>query len=552
MTTRPVGPEEEHLLEAQVIERREQSALTITRYVAWATAVFAVFLVVVWLIFRQYTQLLAIGAIDLHLAAAASLYPRFHRKGYSRAGILYFLASILAVVFGGMLVMPDATLAVTIGYVLIIILSNMLLDDRSARGMGICLILAFTVDVVLVSFWAPDWFPPLQMTPGLTAAIIAINTFALFATAVIIHNILTSQEDLFRQFQRANLAIERRAEAEQQRRERLQSTVQEYVTYMAEVGRGNLSARLPLTGDQDRNDPLVTLGHNLNEMTASLQGMIAQIRGAVGDLNAAASEILAATTQQATGANEQSAAITQMTTTVDEVKTIAEQLVARAQEVTGIAQRTVNVSLSGRRSIEETIAGMSQTKERVERIAESILAVSEQTRQIAEIIATVDNIAAQSNMLALNASVEAARAGEHGKGFAVVAAEVRTLAEQSRKATMTVKDILSEIQSGINATVIATEEGTKRADAGVKLTAQTQEVIDQLDSVIQESAHAATQIVASGHQQASGMEQVAVAMQNINQATMQNVSSTRQAERAAENLNHLAHSLAETVEQYRL
>jgi len=552
MTTRPVGPEEEHLFEAQVIERREQSALTITRYVAWATAVFALFLGAVWLVFRQYTQLLAIGAIDLHLAAAASLYPYFRRQGHSRAGIVYFLVSILAVVFVGMVVMPDAILAVTIGYVLVITLSNMLLDNRASRWMGACLVLAFTTDVVLISFWTPAWFPQLQMTTGLTAAIIAINTFALLATAVIIYNILTSQEDLFRQFQRANWAIEQRAVAEQQRGELLQATVQEYVTYMAEVGRGNLSARLTLDGQEGEKDPLTTLGYNLNEMTASLQGMIMQIHDAVGDLNAAATEILAATTQQATGANEQSAAISQMTTTVDEVKTIAEQLVTRAQEVTTIAQRTVNVSLSGRRSIKETITGMSQTKDRVERIAESILAVSEQTQQIGEIVSAVDNIASQSNMLALNASVEAARAGEHGKGFAVVAAEVRTLAEKSRKATMTIKDILSEIQSGINATVIATEEGSKRADAGVQLTEQTQEVIDQLDSVIQESAHAATQIAASGHQQASGMEQVAIAMQNINQATTQNLNSTRQAERAAENLNQLAHVLSETVEQYRL
>lgn len=195
---------------------------------------------------------------------------------------------------------------------------------------------------------------------------------------------------------------------------------------------------------------------------------------------------------------------------------------------------------------------MSRIKDRVEEIARSILAVSEQTQQIGEIISSVSKIAAQSNLLALNKSVEAVRAGERGRGFAVVAAEVRTLAEQSREATAKIKGILSEIRSGINATVMATEEGTKGVDAGVKLTAQTQDVIAQLGNVIQESAQAATQMVASGHQQASGMDQVATAMQNINQATMQNLGSTRQAERAAENLNQLARGLSKTVDQYRL
>jgi len=154
--------------------------------------------------------------------------------------------------------------------------------------------------------------------------------------------------------------------------------------------------------------------------------------------------------------------------------------------------------------------------------------------------------------LALNASVEAARAGEHGKGFAVVAAEVRNLAEQSRQATAQVKAILSDIQNGINSTVMATEEGTKVVDLGGQLAAQTAEVIAQLAGVIDESAQAAMQMVASGRQQASGVEQIALAMQNINQATVQSLASTRQAEKAAQDLNELARTLTGTVEQYQL
>jgi len=201
--------------------------------------------------------------------------------------------------------------------------------------------------------------------------------------------------------------------------------------------------------------------------------------------------------------------------------------------------------------VQETIESMGQIKGRVEGIAENILALSEQTQQIGEIIATVNELASQSNMLALNAAVEAARAGEHGKGFAVVAAEVRNLAEQSKEATGQVRAILSDIQRATNATVMATEEGTKGVDEGIQLAARTREAIDRLSEVIDESARAAMQMVAGGQQQASGVEQIALAMQNIHQATVQSLASTRQTEKAAQDLNELSRRLTETVDQYR-
>ncbi len=294
------------------------------------------------------------------------------------------------------------------------------------------------------------------------------------------------------------------------------------------------------------------LKRNLNRLSARVREMLSSITEAANNLSSASAEILAATTQQASTASEQSASISETTTTVDEVKTISEQSIDRAQEVVDASQRTVEVSRSGRESVNYTIDSMSQIKQRVEGIAENILALSGQAQQIGEITATVNDIASQSKVLALNASVEAARAGEHGKGFAVVAVEVRNLAEQSRQATAQVKSILSEIQNAINATVMATEEGTKVVEQGAMLAGQTQEVIEQLATVIEESAQAATQVMAGGRQQSSGVEQVATAMQNINQAMTQSMASTRQAEKAAQNLNELARSLTETVEQYQL
>lgn len=344
-------------------------------------------------------------------------------------------------------------------------------------------------------------------------------------------------------------SLRQRVSAEQEARQYLEQTVDNYLAFIQQVAAGDLTARLSLNG---KDDAMTTLGWNLNGMVESLGQMTDQIREATGNISSAAAEILAATSQQASGANEQSAAISQTSTTIDEVKTIVEQSFAKAQSVAERAQQTQNISHTGQQAVTNTVDSMNQIKERVEGIAENILALSEQTQQIGEITSTVNDIASQSNLLALNASVEAARAGEHGKGFAVVAVEVRNLAEQSKQATAEVKGILNEIQRATNATVMAMEEGTKGVDAGVQLTSQTGKTIQQLASSIAESASAAQQIVASAQQQTTGIEQIALAIKNINQATLQNLASTRQAEKSAQDLSSVARQLEAVVARYKL
>ncbi len=332
-------------------------------------------------------------------------------------------------------------------------------------------------------------------------------------------------------------------------KETVEKTVNEYNQFIEQVAQGDLTARLHVNGS---DDDLSVLGHNLNGMAESLAKITNQIRDASGNISVGAAEILAATSQQASSAAENSSAISQTTTTIDEVRAIAEQAFQKAQIVAEQAQHTREISQVGQESVSETIVSMDQITELVEGIAENILALSEQTQQIGEITATVNDIASQSNLLALNASVEAARAGEHGKGFAVVAVEVRNLAEQSKQATAQVKAILNEIQRATNAAVMATEEGSKGVEVGVSLTGKTGETIEQLASSISDSANAAQQIVASAQQQMTGMEQIALAMQNINQATVQNLSSTRQVEISAQELTTLAQQMEAIVARYKL
>lgn len=277
------------------------------------------------------------------------------------------------------------------------------------------------------------------------------------------------------------------------------------------------------------------------------RSIIRPLRETIGTLASASSEILAATTQQASGTAEEAAAVQQTSTTVDEVKQTAQVSAQKARAVTDAVQRTTQASQDGRRGVEESVKGMQETKARMEAIAERILALSEQGQAIGEIIATVNDLAEQSNLLAVNAAIEAAKAGEAGKGFAVVAAEVKGLAEQSKQATAQVRGILNDIQRATQAAVMAAEQGVKASEVGVGVAAKAGEAIRLLTDSLTESAQAAQQILVSAQQQAAGVDQVALAMQNIQQASTQNMASTRQVERAAQALNALAGRLRALV-----
>jgi methyl-accepting chemotaxis protein len=552
MATAALSIEDQRTVDRLVHERRVQFAFRSSRLIAWASVLVAAIIASTWLFFRQYVQTLLVAGFTLIIAVGGGLFYWFQSQGKDTVAIRTLLQAILLGIVGIPLFVPSLLPCVTMGYTLIILLGYLLLEPRSSRWLSAGCVLAFAANATVPNLWQPQWFPPLPATTGWILNAVA-GAFGLAGDALILRQIGEEQDGSFRQAQEAKLQLKNQADGEVEKRARLQTMVEKYGRFMERVATGDLTARLSLDADgQERRDPLVALGRRLNDTVASLQEMTMGIRDAANGLGSAAAEIQAATSQQSASATQQSTAVVQATATIDEIRTIAEQTAQRAQSVADFTQRTTKVAQAGQQAVTNTVEGMARVKGRVDAIAHEILALSEKAQSIGQIVSTVNEIAAQSNMLALNAAVEAARAGEAGKGFSVVAGEVRSLAEQSRAATEGVKEILSEIQSGVNTSVMATEEGMKQTELGSSLASEAGESIRKLGEAVTASTQSALQIVAAAGQQLTGMEQIALAVQSMDQATTQTLAGAQQAERAATDLNVLAGRLREMVEQYRL
>lgn len=332
-----------------------------------------------------------------------------------------------------------------------------------------------------------------------------------------------------------------------QLRERCEQYIERQRAFLAE-GRAGVSTAVSRASILMVSVSLFALVVGLTLAFLVTRAITRKLREGVAQISSATAEILATTTQVASGAAETATSVNETTATVEEAKQTAHASAQKAKYVLDSAQKSAQVSQKGKASVTQTVEGMNRIREQMEDVAESIARLSEQSQAIGEIIGTVNDLADQSNLLAVNAAIEAAKAGEHGKGFAVVAQEVKSLAEQSKQATTQVRGILSDVQKATNAAVLATEQGTKAVESGVKLSADSSESIQILAESIGEFSQVATQIVASVQQQLAGMDQIALAMGNIKQATEQNLGGTKQAEQAAQGLNSLAELLRSMIQ----
>lgn len=287
------------------------------------------------------------------------------------------------------------------------------------------------------------------------------------------------------------------------------------------------------------------------ERTRDLNLVLGELSAGITMLTEVMRDVVGATGQMSSGTSQSAAAVAQTATTVEEVRQTARMTSQDAGQVAASAMQASQISQEGKKTTEDAISTIQRIRQEMDAIADSMMRLNDQTQAIGQIVAAVNALAAQSNLLAVNAAIEAARAGERGKGFAVVAQEVKSLADQSRRATQQIGTILSDIQRATQSAVMATEHGRKSVELGVAQSIQAGGAIETLANSVGLAAEAATHIAGASQQQLVGIDQVSTAMESIKRAIARNVTSSKQLETSARHLRELGTKLEQLVSRYK-
>ncbi|HLP18447.1 MAG TPA: methyl-accepting chemotaxis protein [Bacteroidota bacterium] len=317
---------------------------------------------------------------------------------------------------------------------------------------------------------------------------------------------------------------------------------------LAVMATGDLTARVQ--GEYLGEHRLIA--DSINALGTNLSATLRRVAEAVSATASASHEISSATEEMAAGASEQTQEATEVAQAVEAMTKTILNTMNDASVAAETARRAGATASGGGKTVDETILGMNRISEVVHRSAQTVEALGGSSDQIGEIIQVIDDIADQTNLLALNAAIEAARAGEQGRGFAVVADEVRKLAERTTKATKEIAGMIKQIQKDTSGAVESMMVGRKEVEDGKRLADKAgtslKEIIDGAAQVVD----TVNRVVRASQEQATASEQINKSIEAISSVTQESAAGTQQIARAAEDLNRLTSNLEELLHQFRL
>ena len=281
---------------------------------------------------------------------------------------------------------------------------------------------------------------------------------------------------------------------------------------------------------------------------AITRSLTSQIGAAVQHMQSSSSELQVASNQQTMGSREQSTAMKEITTTMNELLVTSKQIAESAQRVAHIAEETAIGARSGEQTVSKANESIAGIKRQVDLIVIHMLDLGKKSQQIGGILEIINELAEQTNILAINATIEAAGAGENGKRFSVVADEIRKLADRVGGSTKEIRGLIEDIRAAVNTTVMTTEGGSKAVDAGARQFSEVTIAFRQIVSLVSTTTEAAREIELSTKQQSTAVSQVNIAVSNVAQAARETEVSSNQTLQTATELTSLSRDLMRLIQ----
>ncbi|MBI5827721.1 MAG: methyl-accepting chemotaxis protein [Deltaproteobacteria bacterium] len=330
--------------------------------------------------------------------------------------------------------------------------------------------------------------------------------------------------------------------------DRIRSTVEEFAG-------GDLTKRAGVKVSvlgREIDDEITELSKSVDLMASQMSTVIAGITDSSGLLASAAEQLSASSAQIAEGADRQSNQTTQVATAMEEMNATVLEVARNSQTVSESARQAQETAGNGGKVISQAVSAMKEVAESTSVTAETIKRLGKSSEDIGAIVSVINDIADQTNLLALNAAIEAARAGEQGRGFAVVADEVRKLAERTTRATKEISGMINSIQAETNKAVNEMADGTHKVENGVRLANEAGEALGNIVNGVHTVTEMIAQIATSAEEQSATTEEITQNMESIKDVSKSSVTAIGEAASASNEMARLATELKDLVSKFKV
>ncbi len=336
-----------------------------------------------------------------------------------------------------------------------------------------------------------------------------------------------------------------RESAEQYQRN--QAAIRRLLDELGDLADGDLTVEATVT-----EDITGAIADSINYAIEAMRGLVATINDTAGKVSTSAQETRSTAMQLAEASEKQHDEIAGTTETVREMNKAIEQMAEDAGSSAEIAQRSLDVAAEGGETVRRSISGMDNIREQIQETSKRIKRLGESSQEIGNIVELIEDIADQTNILALNAAMQAAMAGEAGRGFAVVADEVQRLAERSSNATKQIEALVKTIQADTSEAVSSMESSTSEVVSGAKLAEDAGQALQEIEEVSRNIAEVTRRIAESARHQSEETSQINDSMNHIQEVTTQTTEGSNQTAAAIGTLADMADDLKKSVSGFRL